>query len=398
MRAALRSQDMGVILRVYRHHPAHGPRGLPQTEIARWLGVTQGQLSRIENGRSRVRDLDKLIKYARLLGIPEELLWFEVADNHMEPAPSPDALVLPNGSKIATSVPSRILAESLLDTLDQYVRTDMVTGPFSLLPVVGEQLRFVEGLEQAGGRADREKLRVVHARFAEFLGWLHQDTGNLRAADKWTASAWAIACETEDFRLHSYIRSRQSNIAADRGRPKATIDLAESALDQATALSPRLRAVALRQLAHGYAQLGRARECDVALRQATDQSATAAADDNDLARYCTPEFIAMEAADCWIDLGRPHHAIAALEQSLPCWLPQNRRDLGRGLSLLALAYARTGQPDQALATARHALMIVLQTHSTRTERELYRVIRELRTSGSEHHATELRSALHAILS
>src|SRR5215217_4886984 len=60
MRDAFASKEMSLVVRSYRHHPAHGRRPLPQVDMARWLGITQGQLSRIESGRNRIRDLDKL--------------------------------------------------------------------------------------------------------------------------------------------------------------------------------------------------------------------------------------------------------------------------------------------------------------------------------------------------
>jgi len=66
MRDAFASRDMGMIVRAYRYHPAHGHKALPQETVSRWIGtVTQSQLSRIESGRNRVDTLDKLIHYAR---------------------------------------------------------------------------------------------------------------------------------------------------------------------------------------------------------------------------------------------------------------------------------------------------------------------------------------------
>ena len=63
MRDALATRDMGVVVRAYRRHPAHGRKLLPQADVAHWLNITQGQLSRIESGRNRVGDLDKLVHY-----------------------------------------------------------------------------------------------------------------------------------------------------------------------------------------------------------------------------------------------------------------------------------------------------------------------------------------------
>lgn len=55
MRQALLTWEIGAVLRAWRRHPAHGGRPVPQIELAWWLGITQGQLSRIESGRHRWR-------------------------------------------------------------------------------------------------------------------------------------------------------------------------------------------------------------------------------------------------------------------------------------------------------------------------------------------------------
>nr|MDT0664255.1 hypothetical protein [Micromonospora sp. DSM 115978] len=50
---------------------------MPQELVAGWMNLTQPQLSRVETGKP-ITDLVKLIQYARVLRIPEELLWFRL--------------------------------------------------------------------------------------------------------------------------------------------------------------------------------------------------------------------------------------------------------------------------------------------------------------------------------
>ncbi|WP_280466289.1 helix-turn-helix domain-containing protein [Nocardia brasiliensis] len=395
MRNALHSKDIGAVIRAWRHHPAHGSHPIPQTELARWLDITQGHLSRIENGRNRVRDLDKLTHYALTLGVPRELLWFEIDDPEPLPRPAAHALQLRSGTVAGAAALQPTLANSLLTTLHEYVLTDKLTGPHPLLPIVAQQLQLIERLERTSRPRGRERLRTVRARFAEFLGWLHQDAGNLAAALAATKAAATLAHETGATQLLSYIRMRQSNLAADAGNPHAVIDLAQAALHSDVPNPPRHRAIALRQLAHGYARLGNATACVRALDQA--QHYAAEHGDDDLAGYCTSEYIAMEAASCLVELGRPEQAIEILEPQLPRWQPDNRRDLGRALTVLARALARTRQPDDALKVAAHALAITTETRSTRTEFELYRLARELHTYEAPDHAAELRIHLHKAL-
>lgn len=77
MRSALDSREMGEVVRAYRLHPAHGRRPLSQELVSKWVGISQAQLSRIENGPP-ICHLDRLIQWALVLGIPEDRLWFSL--------------------------------------------------------------------------------------------------------------------------------------------------------------------------------------------------------------------------------------------------------------------------------------------------------------------------------
>src|SRR5437763_651835 len=78
MRDALATWHMGRVIFAYRTHPHHG-RVLSQGLVGTWLGLTQAQLSRIENGRPP-EELSKLVRYAQILDIPADLLWFSLPD------------------------------------------------------------------------------------------------------------------------------------------------------------------------------------------------------------------------------------------------------------------------------------------------------------------------------
>jgi hypothetical protein len=91
-RDAFDAQHMGQVARAYRRHLFHvaryGRDGIPQELLGDWLGLTQAQVSRIENGQP-IRNLDTLAHWARVLQIPAELLWFKLphARNSVDPAP-----------------------------------------------------------------------------------------------------------------------------------------------------------------------------------------------------------------------------------------------------------------------------------------------------------------------
>ena len=73
IRSALLSRHFGRFLRTYR--TSQSPH-VKQTQLARWLGITQGQLSRIERSATPIGDLAKLDTWAQRLHIPPDQLWF----------------------------------------------------------------------------------------------------------------------------------------------------------------------------------------------------------------------------------------------------------------------------------------------------------------------------------
>jgi hypothetical protein len=92
-----------------------------------------------------------------------------------------------------------------------------------------------------------------------------------------------------------------------------------------------------------------------------------------LAGYCTPAYVEMEAADCWLLLGQPHRAVPILEAALPGWPLEQRRDRGLHLARLASAYAACDDVDRAREVAFEAAAMAEQTGSARVTDELARL-------------------------
>src|SRR5262245_45830844 len=102
--AAFAAQHMGHVCRAYRAHPLHaalhGPHGIPQATVAAWLGMTQAQVSRIENGPP-IRNLDALVHWAVTLQIPEPHLWFDLP--HPRHADQVSGAVIPPDPEVVAS-------------------------------------------------------------------------------------------------------------------------------------------------------------------------------------------------------------------------------------------------------------------------------------------------------
>jgi transcriptional regulator with XRE-family HTH domain len=78
-RAAFDSQHIGRVCKAYRHHPRHLQlfgKALNQEHLGRWLGLTQAQVSKLENGKPE-QNLEMLRAYAQILRIPQRMLWFD---------------------------------------------------------------------------------------------------------------------------------------------------------------------------------------------------------------------------------------------------------------------------------------------------------------------------------
>lgn len=83
--AALATRNMGEVFRAYRCDPCHraqfGPHGITQAQLAGWLEITQAQVSRIECGTSATDHLNTLTRWAQILHIPSDKLWFDLPDS-----------------------------------------------------------------------------------------------------------------------------------------------------------------------------------------------------------------------------------------------------------------------------------------------------------------------------
>jgi tetratricopeptide (TPR) repeat protein len=197
----------------------------------------------------------------------------------------------------------------------------------------------------------------------------------------------------------SYVLMRKSNQASGLGEAARTLDLARAALRKQDRLSPRARALALRQEARGHALSEDPLACARALAAAQEQAAAPedpGGEEPALTGYCTPGYIDGEAADCWMLLGQPHKAVAILEHGLAEWPAQYQRDRGLNLARLAVAHAADREPEQACAVAQEAAGIVSNTWSARATAELRRLPALLSAWPDLAPVAELRETLAAL--
>ncbi|MDN5852475.1 MAG: helix-turn-helix domain-containing protein [Actinomycetia bacterium] len=397
---ALTARDMGAVIRAYRQHPWHGRRGLSQSNLAEWGGVTQGQLSRIENGRSRVRDIDRLIAWARVLRIPEQILWFTIPhDPPTEPGPSRSMRAV-SPRLLSTSADHDIAAQTL-DLIRRYAVIDNLTGPRQVLRPVSSHLRHVVQLLSNADGSARGDLLLAATRTAELLGWLYQDAGDLQSAMRLTDRALRYSHELGDRHHQAYVLMRQSTMATDAGDPQRALALCAAALRDRAQLTPQMIAVVLRQQAAAQALRNNAAQVMANIDQARTVLAGAPNDPEhpsaDLTAYVTPGYLDMEAAACLVQLGRGDRAVDTIERALSTWQPGFRRELGLCLARASVAYTAVEDIDQAQAAAQNALRIGAESHSARTLRELQHARTVMINRGLTEPAADLHNGLRALV-
>ncbi|MGL5826310.1 MAG: helix-turn-helix domain-containing protein [Nocardioides sp.] len=313
------------------------------------------QVSRWENGHRRPEAFYRLLLCAVYGRTEEELGLADHVPADRLPAPE----------MVTTAPISGELVTNLVGMLEQLVMNDSLIGPHAAIAPAEHQARFVHEICSNAIGPDRKTMLPVAARFAEFVGWLHHDVGNLAPALAWTNRACDYAHELGDARLISYVMMRKSNILAEDGQIGLSLGLADAAMRDSD-LTPKLRAVIRRVRANALAVQGEqdavAEELDRAMVEVTNVDGS----HETFVGYCGPSYVEMEAGNCWIKLNQPTKALAAFERGLADWPDGQGRDRTLCLARLATAHATAGDFDAASAIGTQALSSLTQTHSGRT--------------------------------
>ncbi|WP_327291464.1 helix-turn-helix domain-containing protein [Streptomyces sp. NBC_01198] len=326
------------------------------------------QVSMFENGRrSPGRDYQTLFCEVYQASRGELGLTVEAAPSQLDSLPS-----LPGPRALSPKASPEVL-DYLKSVFVQHAQAEPLVGSRFLVPAVQSQLPLIEELCKDAAGPIRDDVVRVGARYSEFLGWLHQDTGDSEAAMLWTNRALDYAAELDDPALSSYVFQRRSNIAAERGEAGYAVGLANAALRDARKLPDQVRAVALRAQANAHALLGHDDDCFRAFDEARHLADRAAGDGPSLAPYCSVSYIDMEAATAALQLQRPQDAVTTLEASLTRWPAEQQRDRGLCLARLATAYAQMEDVEAAYNAASQAAAIAQSTGSARILAELGRL-------------------------
>ena len=362
-----------------------GANGVTQAEIAALMGkTTQGRLSEYKMHK-RAPTMETFKKFADGLALPPAARLalglaseaagsgsFEVAGRRpadIAGAGLGDVRPLLSNLSRTSAVP---VLSALRGMHRGYVEADRLMGSLCVAGPIQLQMPVIEKACEVSRGADRTEMLRFACQFAEFGGWIFQDAGDLTCAMQWTNRALDYALELGDERVIAYTLMRKAMIATEGGTPAQGLGIADAALRRKDSLTPRLRAVILRQRSYSNAVLGEviatARDADEAV---TEAIAGENQDEEDRAPYCTPTYAAMEAGASWVLLGHPKTAIPILEKSRSEWADHTEvRDYALCVSRLALAYAAAGDVERACAAADEVVALAQGLGSRRVAGQL----------------------------
>jgi tetratricopeptide (TPR) repeat protein len=276
--------------------------------------------------------------------------------------------------RLAIASPAH-LQEILIHLREQWhtlVKTDNLLGPRFALAGVLNQISVLEALRSILRDEQRIEVTRIGAKYAESAAWLYEETDNLTQARSWTSQAMEWAYEGDDERMLAWTIFRRAQQAAAIPDAAQTIGLAQAARRDEEILATPTKAAIRVQEAYGHALDGN----DQAAQRLLDEAHTWAAGDTvgdareGHGSYCTPDYIEIQRATCWLAAGQPKKAISLYEhnlRTLPTVYQQNR---AAGLTRLAVAYAADNQPEQAANTAHAALPVARSSGSKRVVGEI----------------------------
>lgn len=383
---ACKRRDLGTVITALCAH------GITQDQIAALTGKSQGRLSEYMNHKRNPTSTSTFEKFADGLGMPaaaRRALGLapesagaglsgqgegQLADS--AGASSSDIQPLLSNLSKASAVP---VLSALREIHRGYIEADRLMGSICITGPISLQMPLIERACEVTRGADRAEMLRFACRFTEFGGWVFQDAADLVCAMHWTDRALDYALELGDQRVIAYTLMRKAMIATENGNPAQGLGIANSALASRDALTPRLRAVILRQRSYSHAALGEllasARDSDEAVIEAVAGEKQGEAD---RAPYCTPTYAAMEAGASWVLLGHPKTALPILEKSRSEWLDHTQvRDYALCVSRLAMAYAAADELGQACAAAEEVVTLAQGLGSRRVVGQLGTLYRRL---------------------
>lgn len=361
---AFATQHIGQVSRAYRKHPQHiatyGRHGIPQEVLGRWLGLTQAQVSRIENGHP-VKHLDSLRHWARTLQIPAHLLWFSAAISaSYEQDPSPTDAIPSTLLKLSAEHNSAREEDDIAAAMHSLRAADRQIGGGHLYATVVRYLQTEVASKLFGvdHSSDGRLAFTAAAALTEMAGWMARDTGRDQAAARHFTRSLDLAGVGGDRQLGVHILASMSHLAHHRRMPHEGIHLARRGR-QLLARGPRqpeLEARVLAMEARGFAALRQSEECTRRLAEAEHALADVAEEERSRwTSHFDEASLASESARCLSQLGDLAEAERQAQRIIMLRPGDRARSRALGQLILIAVLIRRGRTDEACIIAREVL-------------------------------------------
>lgn len=292
----------------------------------------------------------------------EEAAQLAISDREDYPHPS---LV----AEFSTSSQVDALITHLREQWHLLVKTDNLLGPRHAVSGVLDQLAIIKELLRVTRDDTRRQGARLAAQYAESAAWLHEDAGDLPTAHYWTGRAMEWAHQAQDPLMLAWSLFRRSQQSLTEHDPGQAVGLIQAAHRPGSQLPKPMRAAMFQQEALAVALDGNEPASQRLIDTAHDWAVPDASGDAHQGHgsFCTPNYLEVQRARCWLATGRPKRAIAAYEIALTDMPTVYHRDRGMALAGLATAYTATSEPDRAATLASEALRIGRAAGSRRTE-------------------------------
>ncbi|MET7997902.1 helix-turn-helix domain-containing protein [Amycolatopsis sp. NPDC005232] len=285
---------MGKVFKAYRNHPRHLQlfgKGLNQELLGRWLGLTQAQVSKIENGKPE-QNLEVLRNYARVLHLPQHLLWFDFPGQSRLKASQPRTGKDSNPNEkliVPQSQDEILLANTGMDTLEliNRIRSSAInSSTVDAITIKVEQLCcdyahmdaqeliqtgrewLSKMTELLGGRLSLAQHRDILSNagmLSLLVGCLENDLGDQTAAEATRRMALDLGKDAGEPGIVGWSHEMLAWFHLTAGNYRAAINAAEAGIQAAPSESVAVQLYG--QQAKAYARMGKAEEVYQALEK-----------------------------------------------------------------------------------------------------------------------------------
>ncbi|MEO7195058.1 MAG: helix-turn-helix transcriptional regulator [Pseudonocardiaceae bacterium] len=266
------------------------------------------------------------------------------------------------------------------DAFNCFQEAARVLPPQQLMDGLLGNVAILDGLRRRAAKHDSQRYSALQARYAESLSWLNEEVGDLPSSMYWIdrASQWAQAANWSAMTEYSFVR-RSMMVMSFSSDGRRAVDQAHHVLDMPDA-APRMKGLAAKQMAYGYALAGNRDASRHALDAAMDWLAQPTREDDTLLgqrSVVDDDLFVIFQATCDIYLGYGSRVIPVLEPRLTSLSRSSARTAIITRSKLARAYANAGQPAEACRLSWETLEAIEQVDSLSARSELRRTARVL---------------------